>query len=147
MNKQHPEISPEEELRRAWGYASHADMLLVGRLSYGLLAQSMLLAAFAAVFGLVGSSDNHLKWQAIAIEVAFCCFGIWYSLFLISLFRALGIRMKHMREMYLEPLDPVYRAYIRCTPIPSITQASIAIALAVLWTTLLGVTFVGVFFY
>ncbi|MBZ0140602.1 MAG: hypothetical protein K8H87_12650 [Pseudorhodoplanes sp.] len=106
----------------------------MSRLSYSMVAQSMLVMAFATLF----SADlPTLKIRLVEIVIA--CFGLFYSWVQYVMTRSLVAKLQMLKENYLIPLDPVFKEYMDTNPTvpPTLQSTWLAMILGGVWFILL----------
>jgi hypothetical protein len=103
------------ERDRVWGYYQHADNLRASRSNFFLVAEAMLVGAFATI------ADTRLA----SLRLAISGFGIVYTICWYWVNRNLYKRMEFARD-YLQKLDPFYK-YHFTLPDPVTSRSRIKI--------------------
>jgi hypothetical protein len=126
-----------ETVRRAWEYHRTLDELLAHRMSYGMVAHSMLLVTYAT---LVVADHRGRSWLTF-VEIVVASLGIWYSAVQNSSINAIIHKLRFLTTRYLEPLDPIYAAMRQIAPSTNrkLRQRLVPIALGYVWAALLVV--------
>lgn len=126
----------ESQLRRAWEYHKAADELLAFRMSYGMVAQSMLIVSFVTLLGLQPHLGGYLKASELIVGV----FGLWLTTVQHLLARSLVTRLFFLKENYLEKIDPIYRDYMAAYKVwGKSNQLQIMVGMGLVWVALIGV--------
>jgi hypothetical protein len=95
-------------LARAYEYHINNDNLLAFRLSYGMVAQSMLVVAFVTIY--VWSPPTPHPYLQFAGETIIATFGLWYSRLMHFQCSELLDKMRYLKIHYMCD-DPIYRDY------------------------------------
>ena len=122
----------EDEVRRAWEYHKAADELLAQRMSYGMVAQSMLIVSFVTI----ASADHSGRPWLTYLEIVISLLGFWYSAVQHSTTRALIRGLDRLKEAYLVPLDSIYADYLNAVRRHNrrrLHQRYVALSLALAW--------------
>lgn len=125
-----------EQKTRAWDFYKHADNLLASRLGYVMVAQSMLLTAFATVFSSATSA------QSTIVQLVISLFGIWLSYIQYLLSRSLVAKLDAMKAILIK--DTVARVWFNSKPgrPRGLQSRYVPFALFLVWTLLLMISFV-----
>jgi hypothetical protein len=110
----------------------HADNLLVGRVNYAMVAQSMLILSFSTLL----SSPESRKW--LPAELGIAVFGVLFAVVQSALSLGLVAKMGEM-EKRLKQTDRVFEAYIEARSKfrpPYIQRFGVPIGLCCLWVWL-----------
>jgi hypothetical protein len=135
-------VTEEERMRGAWEVYLYARDLLAKRMSYGMIAQSMLLIAFATLASGRGPDDVFTAY----FQVVFATLGLVYTIY--QYFRVLSIQdsIHRIEEKYFVGRDLVFSEYLavtRAQTVPrNVSQRAIVIVFFCAWTLfLLGALF------
>jgi hypothetical protein len=125
-------MSDENRVRSAWEYHKHADTLLLARVNYSLVAQSMLIVSFSTLF-----AAEHQTSAVQRAEIGVAVLGFVFAAIQWLLSMSLHAKMKTMRDKYLNT-DSVFSDYIEAPSIrPSgIQRFVIPIVLGAIWVWL-----------
>jgi hypothetical protein len=122
----------EKDLDRAWEYYKHMDSLLVGRVNYAMVAQSMLLASFATLF-----VSSHTNIYLIRGEIVIGLLGIFFAIMQLLLSVSLVSKMDALKS-YLND-DKIFDSCINKNPgrPEGIQRYWIPVALVIVWLALI----------
>jgi hypothetical protein len=128
------EAEDELKLKRAQDYHKDVEIMFAYRLSYSMVAQSMLIVSYTTLLTYSGAS-RLIDISAINL----CIFGLFYTYVQRVLAIGLASRGKFLRENYLMKMDPLFRdmEQARLMPLKGVQTNWIPGALAALWGTLL----------
>jgi hypothetical protein len=118
---------------RAWECHQQLDAVLAWRTGYLIVAQCMLVAGFSALH----ASQNTDQTVKLA-EYAICVAGIFLLMAQWAMSGAVIKHLAHLKQTYLEPLNPIYRGYTEMSfgPADSLQLYGIPAALWLLWVVL-----------
>jgi hypothetical protein len=133
-------MTPEEreELRSAWEYHKAADELLAQRMSYGMVAHSMLIVSFVTI---AAADHRNRPWLSL-IGVAISLLGFWYSAVQYSTIRSLIRGLDRMKDTYLIRRDPVYADYLNAIRHDNkwrLHQRHVPLSLAAAWVVFFAI--------
>ena len=90
------------DLYRAWKYHNKADLIFQHRISFFLVAESMLLVSFATIYNI---SKIQLAIAALGVIITFCWFYVNIRI---------AWRRRMLKDNYLKKFDPIYKEYMNC---------------------------------
>ncbi|MGC9954780.1 MAG: hypothetical protein ABSD21_10935 [Rhizomicrobium sp.] len=118
-----------------------ANDILTQRMSYGMVAQSMLLLSYVTLF----VSQEKLHMYTVVLEIIVSFLGIFYSVFQASRMIRSARRLSILQNRIIED-DPVFKEYWNAyTPKRRIHQHQVAAALGAAWFGLLIVAILAAF--
>lgn len=124
-------------LKRAYEYHVNNDNLLAFRLSYGMVAQSMLVVAFITIY--VWSPATSHPYLQFAGESVIAAFGLWYSRLMHFQCKELLDKMRYLKTHYMCD-DPIFRDYQKGYASGRKShQGVIPLALALAWVGLFSI--------
>ena len=128
--------------QRAWDVHKNINDVMSQRISYGMVAQSMLLLSYVTIF-----AGDKIGWgSSLVLEMTFSILGIFYSIFQAERTWIAGLRIRRIEEDYLLRSDPVFKtaqdAYSPRLFDLRIRQYHIAIGFLLSWATLLATTLI-----
>ena len=130
-------MTEDEKIRGAWEVYLYARDLLAKRMSYGMVAQSMLLIAFSTLAA--GRSEGDLFMAFFQCVVA--TLGIIYTSYQYLRVRNINGKIRFIEEKYLESKDLIFGEYLNFSPrqrfIREFSQSSIILIFLIAWGALL----------
>lgn len=109
-------MTPDKERRwaRAWDYHKQLDSLLGARINFSLVAQAMLVAAFATLFAADQTHDVKI------VESLICVLAIVFAFTQGWMSYSITAKILKLKNDHLEPLDKMFKNYRKIRfPLPA----------------------------
>jgi hypothetical protein len=130
-------LTEQEKIDGAWQVYLYARDLLAKRMSYGMVAQSMLLIAFSIMASSRGRDDLFLAF----FQSVFAILGIIYSTYQYFMVRNLNDKIQYIQNKYLVGEGLIFADYLQYHPRQRVSreirQSLIIIVFLVAWVILL----------
>ena len=102
-------MTDDARMRDAWDVYLYARDLLAKRMSYGMIAQSMLLIAFATLT--TGRANGHE--YILFFQCVVGLLGIIYTIYQYFRVRVINDKIRYVEEKYLASPDLIFQDYLR----------------------------------
>ena len=105
-------MTEEEKIGGAWEVYLYARDLLAKRMSYGMVAQSMLLIAFSTLAASRSRGDLFIAFFQLVVGGL----GVIYSAYQYFMVRNINDHLNYIQEKYLASKDLVFADYLKYRP-------------------------------
>lgn len=122
-------MTEEDKTRGAWEVYLYARDLLAKRMSYGMVAQSMLLIAFSTLATGRAGGGFFIKFFHCAVAIL----AIIYTSYLYFRIRAIHDKLKFLEQEYFVSKDLVFNAFLRFNPRQKFSREFSQIAIIIIF--------------
>jgi hypothetical protein len=131
-------LTEEQKISGAWEVYLYARDLLAKRMSYGMVAQSMLLIAFSSLAASRSRDDLFITFFQLVVGGL----GVIYSAYQYFMVRNINDHLNYIQKKYLESKDLVFADYLRYRPRQRFSrefrQSMIILVFLSAWVVMLG---------